>query len=241
VISWASAGHVGFKGFAQVHAVRRPDGRRERRRKAQEHGLRKVDVFVKGRAPAARRRSARCRPPARGRPPSPMSLRSRTTAAVRRSVGGSDGSLHRTRDPYLAPPQRRPGRRRQAFERRPYRPASTAVLASSRVSTCCRCRRAEGEVQLRRAREAVPSLLRRGHKRHGKTGDNLLQILESRLDNVVYRSGLARTRRRRASSSATATSWSTGRRSTSELPRHAARHRRRQAEVARDHAVPDRP
>ncbi|MBM9467555.1 30S ribosomal protein S4 [Nakamurella leprariae] len=31
--------------------------------------------------------------------------------------------------------------------------------------------------------------------RTGKTGDTLLQILESRLDNVVYRAGLARTRR----------------------------------------------
>ena len=31
--------------------------------------------------------------------------------------------------------------------------------------------------------------------RPGKTGDNLLAILESRLDNVVYRAGLARTRR----------------------------------------------
>jgi len=31
--------------------------------------------------------------------------------------------------------------------------------------------------------------------RSGKTGDTLLQILESRLDNVVYRAGLARTRR----------------------------------------------
>ena len=29
----------------------------------------------------------------------------------------------------------------------------------------------------------------------GKTGENLLRILESRLDNVVYRAGLARTRR----------------------------------------------
>jgi len=29
----------------------------------------------------------------------------------------------------------------------------------------------------------------------GKTGDNLLQILESRLDNVIYRAGFARTRR----------------------------------------------
>jgi small subunit ribosomal protein S4 len=33
------------------------------------------------------------------------------------------------------------------------------------------------------------------NRRQGKTGDNLLQILESRLDNVVYRAGLARTRR----------------------------------------------
>jgi small subunit ribosomal protein S4 len=31
--------------------------------------------------------------------------------------------------------------------------------------------------------------------RAGKTGDTLLQILESRLDNVIYRAGLARTRR----------------------------------------------
>ncbi len=32
-------------------------------------------------------------------------------------------------------------------------------------------------------------------KRPGKTGDNLLTFLESRLDNVIYRAGLARTRR----------------------------------------------
>ncbi len=32
-------------------------------------------------------------------------------------------------------------------------------------------------------------------RRSGKTGENLLRILESRLDNVVYRAGLARTRR----------------------------------------------
>ncbi len=33
------------------------------------------------------------------------------------------------------------------------------------------------------------------NRRPGKTGDNLLQMLEARLDNVVYRAGLARTRR----------------------------------------------
>jgi small subunit ribosomal protein S4 len=32
-------------------------------------------------------------------------------------------------------------------------------------------------------------------RKRGMTGENLLQILESRLDNVVYRAGLARTRR----------------------------------------------
>ncbi|WP_137120560.1 30S ribosomal protein S4 [Segeticoccus rhizosphaerae] len=32
-------------------------------------------------------------------------------------------------------------------------------------------------------------------RRPGKTGENLLTLLESRLDNVVYRAGLARTRR----------------------------------------------
>jgi len=33
------------------------------------------------------------------------------------------------------------------------------------------------------------------NRRQGKTGDNLLILLETRLDNVVYRAGLARTRR----------------------------------------------
>jgi small subunit ribosomal protein S4 len=33
------------------------------------------------------------------------------------------------------------------------------------------------------------------NRHSGKTGENLLQILESRLDNVVYRAGIARTRR----------------------------------------------
>lgn len=32
-------------------------------------------------------------------------------------------------------------------------------------------------------------------RRTGKTGENLLQLLECRLDNVIYRSGFARTRR----------------------------------------------
>jgi small subunit ribosomal protein S4 len=54
---------------------------------------------------------------------------------------------------------------------------------------------AEGSLLLRRHGEAVHPLLQGSRNRPGKTGDNLLQILESRLDNVIYRAGLARTRR----------------------------------------------
>ncbi len=51
-------------------------------------------------------------------------------------------------------------------------------------------------------------------RRKGITGENLLVMLERRLDNVVVQPRLRRlARRRRASSSATATSWSTARRS----------------------------
>ena len=48
--------------------------------------------------------------------------------------------------------------------------------------------------------------------RGGITGETLLQLLERRLDNAVYRMGLGHlARRRRASWFATATSWSTAR------------------------------
>jgi hypothetical protein len=53
------------------------------------------------------------------------------------------------------------------------------------------------------------------NKKSGKTGEVLLQILESRLDNVVYRAGFARPATWAASWCATVTSGSTAARSTS--------------------------
>jgi small subunit ribosomal protein S4 len=44
------------------------------------------------------------------------------------------------------------------------------------------------------SREAVPGYYEEANKRQGKTGENLLRILESRLDNVVYRAGFAKSR-----------------------------------------------
>ena len=84
----------------------------------------------------------------------------------------------------------------QAFERRPYPPG---------VHGKGRTKESEYSLQLREKQKARFSygVLEKQFRRYyeeanrlqGKTGDNLLQILESRLDNVVYRAGLARTRR----------------------------------------------
>ena len=84
----------------------------------------------------------------------------------------------------------------QAFERRPYPPGQHGrarikekeYLTQLQEKQRARFTYGVMEKQFRRYyQEAV--------NRPGKTGENLLQILESRLDNVVYRAGLARTRR----------------------------------------------
>ena len=59
------------------------------------------------------------------------------------------------------------------------------------------------------------NLYEEASKRKGVTGELMLQLLERRLDNIVYRAGWASTRPRRASSSTTATSRSTASASTS--------------------------
>ena len=48
VISWASAGHVGFKGSRKSTPFAAQMAAENAARKAQEHGMKKVDVFVKG-------------------------------------------------------------------------------------------------------------------------------------------------------------------------------------------------
>src|SRR6201995_3536028 len=48
VIAWASAGHVGFKGSRKSTPFAAQMAAENAARKAMEHGMRKVDVFVKG-------------------------------------------------------------------------------------------------------------------------------------------------------------------------------------------------
>jgi len=48
VIAWASAGQVGFKGSRKSTPYAAQMAAEAAARRAQEHGMRKVDVFVKG-------------------------------------------------------------------------------------------------------------------------------------------------------------------------------------------------
>ena len=48
VLAWASSGHVGFKGSRKSTPFAAQMAAENAARKAQEHGMRKVDVFVKG-------------------------------------------------------------------------------------------------------------------------------------------------------------------------------------------------
>jgi small subunit ribosomal protein S4 len=83
-----------------------------------------------------------------------------------------------------------------SFERRPYPPG-----AHGRA----RIKESEYRSQLQekqKARFTYGVMERQFHnyyveasRRTGKTGDNLLQLLECRLDNVIYRAGFARSRR----------------------------------------------
>jgi small subunit ribosomal protein S4 len=84
----------------------------------------------------------------------------------------------------------------KAYERRPYPPGQHG-----------RGRQKESEYRLQlhekqKARHTYGILEKQfrryyeeANRTQGKTGEALLQILESRLDNVVYRAGIARTRR----------------------------------------------
>jgi small subunit ribosomal protein S4 len=83
-----------------------------------------------------------------------------------------------------------------AFEKRPYPPGQHGRA---------RIKESEYRNQLQEKQKAryTYGILERqfrkyyeeANRKSGKTGDTLLQILESRLDNVIYRAGFARTRR----------------------------------------------
>ena len=87
---------------------------------------------------------------------------------------------------------------RKALERRPYPPGEhgrTRRRNSGSEYLAQLQEKQKAKLHLRPARAAVPQRsTRRPTASQGVTGENLLRLLELRLDNVVYRAGWASTR-----------------------------------------------
>lgn len=99
VIAWASAGTVGFKGSRKSTPFAAQMAAEAAGRRAMDHGMKRVDVFVKGPAPVARPRSARWAPSAWRSARSPTSRPCPTTAAAHPSAAASDPNrLKRTEE-----------------------------------------------------------------------------------------------------------------------------------------------
>src|SRR5215204_285267 len=157
VISWASAGTVGFKGSRKSTPFAAQMAAEAAGRRAMDHGMKKIDVFVKG--------------PGSGREKAIRSLG---------AIGLEVGTI-------------------QDVTPTPHNGCRPTKRGRGRI------KESEYLLQLRekqKARFTYGVLEKQFHnyyteasRRQGKTGDNLLQLLECRLDNVVYRAGFARTRR----------------------------------------------
>lgn len=84
------------------------------------------------------------------------------------------------------------------YDRRPYPPGEHGRRRGRRSSDSDYLHQLREKQKIRQIYGVLERQFRRYYKeaarRRGVTGDNLLQLLECRLDNVVYRSGLARTR-----------------------------------------------
>lgn len=84
------------------------------------------------------------------------------------------------------------------FDRRPYPPGEHGRRRGRRSNDSDYLHQLREKQKMRQIYGVLERQFRRYYQEaarlKGITGDNLLQILECRLDNVVYRSGLARTR-----------------------------------------------
>ena len=203
MIAWESAGSAGFKGSRKSTPFAAQVTADSCARKGMEHGLQKVEVFVKG--------------PGSGRETAIRSLQ----AAGLEILGVKDvspqahngvppaqaeaGLVARDLGPEVPPlpprghealPQGRALPDGEVRDRAPQLPAGRArprPHQAERVPAPA-AREAEGAPLLRPAREAVPQHYEKATKGSGITGEKLLRMLETRLDNVVYRLGFAGSR-----------------------------------------------
>jgi len=82
------------------------------------------------------------------------------------------------------------------FEKRPYPPGQHGRGRSKDSEYLLQLREKQKATRIYGVLEKqFSNYYTEAQRQAGKTGENLLQILESRLDNVIYRAGMARTRR----------------------------------------------
>src|SRR6476619_3011070 len=141
VIAWASAGQVGFKGSRKSTPFAAQMAAEAAARRAMEHGMRKVDVFVKG--PGSGRETA---------------IRSLTATGLETELGNS--SVHRPDHQEVPPPQDGPRRRRQELRAPPVpaRPARPSPDPGEGVPDAA-AGEAARSLPVRRHGEAVRPLL----------------------------------------------------------------------------------
>ena len=203
VLAWASAGNVGFKGSRKSTPFAAQLAAEACARRAMEHGVRKVDVLVKG--PGSGRETAirslqntgievsgikgRDAHPAQRLPPAeaPEGLMARYTGPVCRLCRREKMKL------FLKGPKC--DSMKCPIERRPYPPGEHGRG---------RIRESEYLLQLREKQKArriygvlekqFRNVYAEANRQGGITGENLLRMLEQRLDNVVYRAGWAASR-----------------------------------------------
>ena len=203
VIVWESAGSAGFKGSRKSTPFAAQVTADAAARKGMEHGLQKVEVFVKG--PGSGRETAIRSLQAAG--PRDSRSEGRLAAGTQRRPPeeAEAGVVARDRSPKCKQCRREgmklflKGERclteKCAIERRSYPPGEHGRG---------RIKQSEYLLQLREKQKArryyglletqFRTYYEKANKQGGITGDNLLRMLETRLDNVVYRLGFAASR-----------------------------------------------
>ena len=157
VLSWASAGGLGFKGSRKSTPFAAGQAAETASKAAMEHGLKTVEVYVKG--------------PGSGR-----------EAAIRAlQTAGLEISMIKDVTPIPHNGCRPPGQHGQ--KKTKLSEYGTQLREKQKTKSFY----GVGEKQFRGYFEMASN-------KKGITGENLLQILESRLDNVVYRLGFGSSR-----------------------------------------------
>ena len=203
VIVWESAGSAGFKGSRKSTPFAAQVTADSAARKGMDHGLQKVEVFVKG--PGSGRETADPLAPG-GRARDSRSEGRLAAGAQRRPPEEAEARLvARDRSPKCKQCRREgmklflKGERclteKCAIERRSYPPGEHGRG---------RIKQSEYLLQLREKQKArryyglletqFRTYYEKANKQGGVTGENLLRMLETRLDNVVYRLGFAASR-----------------------------------------------